>query len=84
MGQSWVGLHRCGDHRGEQRQVPDGRSIRDRNLFTLGNLITQRLQTVNTRVASIAQASLDVDLDVWSLFRRNAVSSAMEQTELKK
>lgn len=65
MSQCRVGLHGGGDQGGEERQVPDGRSIRNRHLFTLGNLIAQRLQAVNPCVTSIAQAPLDVDLDVW-------------------
>lgn len=68
VSQSWVRLHRRGDQGREQRQVPDGRSVRDGHLFTLGDLITQGLQSMNARVASIAQAPLDVYLDVWELF----------------
>lgn len=64
MSECRVGLHGCSDQRGEERQVPDGRSIRNRHLFTLGNLVTKRLQAVNPSVTSVTQAPLNVDLDV--------------------
>lgn len=67
LGKCRVRLHGRSDQRGEERQVPDGWSIRNRHLFILGNLITQRLQAVNPCVASITQAPLNVDLDVWDL-----------------
>lgn len=77
LSQRRVTLHGCGDQGGEERQVPDGRSIRNRHLFTLGNLIAKCLQAVNASVASVTQAPLNVDLDVWG-WGDNAVSTLME------
>lgn len=64
LSQCGVSLHGRRDQGGEERQVPDGRSIRHRHLFALGDLIAQRLQTVNPSVTSVAQAPFNVDLDV--------------------
>lgn len=81
LSQSRVRLHGSGDQRGEERQVPDGWSIRNRHLFTLGNLIAQCLQTMNPCVTAVAQASLNVYLNIWDSWGDNVVSSVMEYTK---
>ena len=65
LGQDRVGLHGGRDQGGEEGQVPDGRGVGHRHLLALGDLVAQRLQAVDARVTAVAQATLDVDLDVW-------------------
>lgn len=70
LSQSRVSLHGHADQGSEERQIPDGWRIRNRNLLALRDLVSKRLQSMNARVTSIAEAPLNVDLDVWNLAKR--------------
>lgn len=67
LSQRRVGLHRCGDEGGEERQVPDGGSVRHGHLLGTAQVTAQRLYAVNASVTSVAHAALDVDLDDWGV-----------------
>lgn len=72
LSQCRVALHGRRHQGGQQRQIPDGRGVRNGDLGALDDLVAHGLQTVNARVAAIAQATFDVDLDIcsggWELY----------------
>lgn len=64
VNECWICFHGSCYQRGQQRPVPDSRSIAHRDAHLLNSLVPHSPEPVDSGVAAIAKATLDVYLYV--------------------